>query len=145
MYGLPSSPLYNEFLIFQTAVDLANRSLECKGFEEHIREFIKVVTLNGGCASLDLKDLEKVNLLIEDFKKHYFNKEQDPLSHTLMKSLIQHHQANEKIFLKIQNLSQEIFSQFPKGASLQERPDNWSTHLLLTLYSSSITIEVNEM
>lgn len=142
MYGLPSSPFYNEFLVFQTALDLADRSLDREGFEEHISEFIKVVSINGGFVSEDLKDLEKVNFLIEDFKKHYLNKEKDPLSHKLMRSLIQHPPVSEKTFKKIENLSHEIFSQFPGGANFLKRSDSFAAHLFLTLFHSSINGEV---
>lgn len=143
MYGLPSSPFYNEFLVFQTVLDLADRSLDSsRGFEEHISEFIKVVSFNGGCVTEDLKDLEKVNFLIEDFKKHYLNKEKDPLSHKLMRSLIQHPPVNEKTFKKIENLSQEIFLVFPAGHNFLKRSDSFAAHLFLTLFNPSIKGEV---
>lgn len=132
MNGLPPYEYYHSCL--KTAFELANRSLDAEGFNYHVRMLVETVARGEESTSKSLKNEEKVNNLIRDFKEFYFSQEQgDIFSHKLMQRVIKHEPVNGKTFQETKKAAEKLALQFKNVDSLIARPDNWLTHFFITL------------
>ncbi|CDR33495.1 hypothetical protein [Criblamydia sequanensis] len=136
MNELRSSIFDTHFFLLQTVVDLANRSIDEKCFSSTLKRFITLVSTSNFSSSKSLKDSEKVNQLIEEFKSTYFNLEKpDIFSHKLMQKIIKHPKIDEDLLDCMKIMTSGIFRTFEDCNALTlQRPDNWLTHFTSTFF-----------
>lgn len=135
MNELRSSILETHFFLLETVIDLANRSIDEKCFSSTLKRFITLVSTGNFSSSKSLKDSEKVNQLIEEFKSVYFNLEKpDIFSHKLMQKIIKHPEIDEDLLDCMKIVTAGIFCTFEDCALPLQRPDNWLTHFTSTFF-----------
>lgn len=127
------SHILDKQLALRIAFELEDRSIEGKNFNSNVKHLVKAVAKSNYSSSKSLKEKEKVNDLVKDFKACYFSCERpDIFSHKLMKKVIKHRPVDELYISDTTIVAESIANRF-ECISLIDRSDKWLTHFFISL------------